>query len=390
MSDTLINETDLLARLKKANIPLVNPVHTAYIPTASFVFNRMTGGGLPERCITQFWGAESVGKTLLAQNFVGMLTRGEFDPETGEVTRRGRVAWVDAEGAFDPSWAMQCGIDLKYLDLVQPLSGEEALNVVTTLARQTHQVGKQTLPVYRMIVLDSIASLAYRAEIEGEADDAHVALAARKISAWIRPLRQNILRVTGTTVLIINQMRMKIGGSPRADPREMPGGFALKHDTDLTVAFNGIERFPKDDDQEAVAYRLHLKTRKNRTFCSGLACQVIVRVDDHPGIDLAAELAPLALDYGLITNAQGQPRKNGHCYLDGRLLMYSPKPGLPEQPVGSEAALKDLLYQDPALRRTIEARVFAAMQQEVELRRASWSAGESMVLPESVDAEEEA
>lgn len=386
MSDTVIDEAELLARLKKANVQVVNPTHTTYIPTASFLFNRMTGGGLPERCITQFWGAESVGKTLLAQNLVGTLTRGEFDPETGEVTRRGRVAWVDAEGAFDPSWALRCGIDLRYLDLIQPLSGEEALNVVTVLARQTHEVGKKRLPVYRMMVLDSIASLAYRAEIEGEADDAHVALAARKISAWIRPLRQNILRVTGATVLIINQMRMKIGGSPKADPREMPGGFALKHDTDLTVAFNGIERFPKESDREAVAYKLHLKTRKNRTFCSGLACEVVVRVDNHPGIDLAAELAPLALDYGVITNAQGQPRKNGHCYLDGRPLTYSPKPGLPEQPVGSEAALRDLLYQDPALRRTLEARVFATMQQEVEQRRVSWSAGEIVDTPEDEEA----
>jgi recombination protein RecA len=198
------------------------------------------GGGIPRGRIVEFYGPESSGKTTLALHVIAAAQK-----------EGGVSAFIDAEHALDPSWARKCGINLEGLLVSQPNSGEEALEICEMLVRSGS---------VDVIVVDSVAALIPKAEIEGAMGDSHVALQARLMSQAMRKLTAAISK-TRTIVIFINQIRMKIGvmfGSPETTP----GGRALKFYSSVRVDVRRISAI-KDGDV-VVGNRVRTKVVKNK------------------------------------------------------------------------------------------------------------------------------
>src|SRR5690606_24505192 len=182
-------------------------VHVASIPTGSIALDLALGiGGIPRGRITEIYGPESSGKTTLAQHIMAEAQK-----------LGGTAALIDAEHAFDPLYAEKCGVNLDTLLISQPDTGEQALEITETLVRSG---------AIDVIVVDSVAALVPRAEIEGDMGDAHVGLQARLMSQALRKLTGAISR-SKTAVIFINQLRMKIGVM-FGNPETTTGGNALK------------------------------------------------------------------------------------------------------------------------------------------------------------------
>lgn len=177
------------------------------IPTGSISIDVALGiGGVPRGRIIEVFGPESSGKTTLAQHIVANVQK-----------KGGTAAFVDAEHALDPDYARKIGVDIEKLLISQPETGEQALEIVETLVRSS---------AVDIVVIDSVAALTPRAEIEGDMGQSHVGIQARLMSQALRKLT-SIVSKTGTTVIFINQIRMKIGVM-FGNPEETPGGKALK------------------------------------------------------------------------------------------------------------------------------------------------------------------
>lgn len=164
-------------------------------------------GGIPKGRITEIYGAEASGKTTLALHIVAEAQK-----------QGGKVAFIDAEHALDPVYAGNIGVDTEELLLSQPDGGEQALEIVETLVRSN---------AINLIVIDSVAALVPKAEIEGEMGDSHVGLQARLMSQALRKLT-GIISKSNTSVVFINQTRMKIGVPSYVNPETTTGGVALK------------------------------------------------------------------------------------------------------------------------------------------------------------------
>src|SRR3989344_3257058 len=177
------------------------------IPTGSLALDIALGvGGVPRGRIIEIYGPESSGKTTLAQHIIA------------EAQKRGGVAaFIDAEHAMDPDYAARIGVSLKDLLISQPDTGEQALDIVETLVRSN---------AMDVIVIDSVAALTPRAEIEGDMGDSHMGLQARLMSQALRKLTA-IISKSKTTVIFLNQIRMKIGVM-FGNPETTTGGNALK------------------------------------------------------------------------------------------------------------------------------------------------------------------
>ena len=185
----------------------VKKVDVEAIPTGSISLDIATGiGGVPRGRIIEIYGPESSGKTTLTLHIVANAQKGG-----------GTAAFVDAEHALDPEYAQKIGVDIKNLLVSQPDTGEQALDIVESLVRSG---------VIDVIVVDSVAALVPRAEIEGEMGDQHVGRQARLMSQALRKLTAIIAR-SNTTVIFINQIRMKIGVM-FGNPETTTGGQALK------------------------------------------------------------------------------------------------------------------------------------------------------------------
>ena len=185
-------------------------VNVEVIPTGAINLDAALGiGGIPRGRITEIYGNEASGKTTLALHIAAEAQKQE-----------GVVAFVDAEHALDPVYAKNLGIDIDNLFLSQPDSGEQALEILETLVRSN---------AVDLIVVDSVAALVPRAEIDGEMGDTHVGLQARLMSQALRKLTA-IINKSNTAVIFINQIRMKIGGmmNPYMNPETTTGGIALK------------------------------------------------------------------------------------------------------------------------------------------------------------------
>src|SRR5580765_4063334 len=211
------------------------------IPTGALALDLALGiGGLPRGRITEIYGPESSGKTTLALHVVA------------EAQRNGGVcAYVDAEHAMDPVYARAIGVDVDELLISQPDTGEQALEIVDMLVRSG---------AIDVIVIDSVAALTPRAEIEGEMGDTHVGLQARLMSQALRKLTAN-LNKSNTICLFINQLREKIGvmfGSPETTP----GGRALKFYSSVRLDIRRIEAIK--DGVEVVGNRTRVKVVKNK------------------------------------------------------------------------------------------------------------------------------
>jgi recombination protein RecA len=197
-------------------------------------------GGLPRGRVVEIYGPESSGKSTLAMHVVA------------EAQRNGGVcAYVDAEHAMDPIYARAIGVDVDQLLISQPDTGEQALEIVDMLVRSG---------AIDVVVIDSVAALTPRAEIEGEMGDSHVGLQARLMSQALRKLTAN-LNKTNTIAIFINQLREKIGvmfGSPETTP----GGRALKFYSSVRLDIRRIESIK--DGVEVVGSRTRVKVVKNK------------------------------------------------------------------------------------------------------------------------------
>ena len=211
------------------------------IPTGSLSLDIALGGqGIPRGRIIEIYGPESSGKTTLALHVVAQAQRGG-----------GIAAFIDAEHALDPSWAKKLGVDLETLLVSQPNCGEEAMHITEMLIRSN---------AVDIIVVDSVAALVPKKELDGEIGDSHVGLQARLMSQSMRKLTGAIAK-SKTCVIFINQIREKIGvmfGSPETTP----GGRALKFYSSCRIDVRRIGQL-KDGD-EVVGQRVRAKVVKNK------------------------------------------------------------------------------------------------------------------------------
>ena len=211
------------------------------IPTGSLALDAALGiGGVPKGRIIEIYGPESSGKTTLALHIVAQAQK-----------RGGEVAFVDAEHALDPDYAARIGVDIDSMLVSQPDTGEQALEITDALVRSG---------AVDVVVVDSVAALTPRAEIEGEMGDTFVGLQARLMSQALRKLAGNISK-TNCVVIFINQLRMKIGVM-YGNPETTPGGRALKFYSSVRLDVRRTEQLKAGG--EVIGNRVRVKVVKNK------------------------------------------------------------------------------------------------------------------------------
>ena len=216
-------------------------INVATIPTGSFSLDLALGvNGLPKGRIVEIFGPESSGKTTLALNVVAQAQK-----------RGGKTAFIDAEHAMDPEYAKRIGVKVDDLLISQPDNGEEALNILESLVRSG---------IIDVAVVDSVAALTPKAEIEGEMGAHHIGLQARMMSQALRKLTA-IAAKTGTLIVFINQLREKIG-IMFGNPETTPGGRALKFYSSVRLDVRRIAQVKKGED--IVGNRIKVKVAKNK------------------------------------------------------------------------------------------------------------------------------
>lgn len=211
------------------------------IPTGALPLDIAIGvGGIPRGRVIEIFGPESSGKTTLA---LCMVAQAQL--------KGGIAAYIDAEHAMDPDYAKKLGTDIDNLLISQPDSGEQALEIADKLVRSG---------AVDLIVVDSVAALVPKAEIEGEMGDSHVGLQARLMSQALRKLTSNIAK-SKTSIIFINQLRQKIGVM-WGNPETTPGGLALKFYASLRLDIRRVESVKKGD--EIVGNHVRVKVVKNK------------------------------------------------------------------------------------------------------------------------------
>jgi recombination protein RecA len=270
------------------------------IPTGALALDLALGvGGLPRGRVVEIYGPESSGKSTLAMHVVA------------EAQRNGGIcAYVDAEHAMDPVYARAIGVDVDELLISQPDTGEQALEITDMLVRSG---------ALDIVVIDSVAALTPRAEIEGEMGDTHVGLQARLMSQALRKLTAN-LNKTNTICIFINQLREKIGvmfGSPETTP----GGRALKFYSSVRLDIRRIESIK--DGVEVVGNRTRVKVVKNKVAPPFKQAEFDIMYGK--GISREGSLLDIGVDLGLIKKSGawytyegeqlGQGRENAKQFL---------------------------------------------------------------------------
>lgn len=261
-------------------------------PTGSLSLDLALGGGIPKGRIIEIYGPESSGKTTLALHAVAEVQK-----------RGGLAAFVDAEHALDPEYAGRLGVKLDDLLISQPDTGEQALEITETLVRSS---------AVDLVIVDSVAGLVPRAEIEGEMGDSHMGLQARLMSQALRKLTGSISK-SKTTVIFINQLRMKIGVM-FGNPETTAGGQALKYYASVRLDIRRSEQI-KDGDQ-VMGNHVKVKVVKNKVAAPFKVAEFDIMYNE--GISTAGDILDLAVKFGLVEKAGAWYSYNGEKIGQGR------------------------------------------------------------------------
>ena len=297
------------------------------IPTGALPVDIALGvGGLPRGRVIEIYGPESSGKTTMAQHVIA------------EAQALGGIcAFIDMEHALDPGYAARCGVDVDNLYISQPDTGEQALEIAEALIRSG------TMDV---VVVDSVAALVPRAEIEGEMGDAHVGLQARLMSQALRKL-SGVIKQTNTIVIFTNQLRMKIGvmfGSPETTS----GGNALKFYASVRLDMRRIQAIKSGG--EVTGNRTRVKVKKNKV--APPFTQTEFDIMYNAGISKSGDVLDLSVEYALVDKRGayfryretllGQGRENAKNYLEENPQMLAELENL----IRAEAGLPPLALSE--------------------------------------------
>jgi recombination protein RecA len=268
-------------------------------PSGSLSLDIALGGGIPRGRVIEIYGPESSGKTTVTLHAIANIQKAG-----------GTAAFIDAEHALDPAYAKRIGVDIENLLLSQPDNGEQALEIVETLVRSN---------AVDLIVVDSVAALVPRAEIEGEMGDSHMGLQARLMSQALRKLTSVISR-SKSSVIFINQIRMKIGVM-FGNPETTTGGNALKFYSSVRMDIRRIGQIKQGET--IIGNRTRVKIVKNKIAPPFRQAEFDIMYNQ--GISLVGDVLDLAANEGIVDKAGawysyndqriGQGREAAKAYL---------------------------------------------------------------------------
>ncbi|MCX6725893.1 MAG: recombinase RecA [Candidatus Shapirobacteria bacterium] len=291
------------------------------VPTGSIALDIALGvGGFPRGRIIEIFGPEASAKTSLALSVVAQAQKSG-----------GVAAFVDAEHAMDPTWAEMIGVNLNELLISQPDTGEQALEIVETLVRSG---------AIDIVVVDSVAALVPRAEIEGEMGDAMIGVQARLMSQALRKLTAAISK-SKTIVVFTNQLRHKIGVM-FGNPETTPGGLALKFYATLRLDMRKIEAIK--DGEVVIGSRHRVRVVKNKVAAPFRTAEFDIM--NNIGISKSADLLSVAVEFGLVDKA-------GAFFKYGKELIGQ----------GAQAA-KIYLDENPKFAKQLEAEIWKKIKKE--------------------------
>lgn len=299
-----------------------NALNVEAISTGSITLDCATGiGGFPRGRIIEVYGPESSGKTTLALHVVAEAQK-----------LGGEAAFVDAEHALDPVYAKNLGVDVDSLLVSQPDNGEQALEIVEALARSG---------ALDVIIVDSVAALVPRAEIDGDMGDSHVGLQARLMSQALRKLA-GVISKSNTIIIFINQLREKVG-VVYGNPEVTTGGRALKFYASIRVDVRRIEQL-KGSGGEFIGSRTRAKIVKNKVAPPFKTAEFDIMYGE--GISKVGEIVDLGVNYGII-------KKSGAWFSYGETRLGQGRDNV-----------KNLFKNDKALSDEIEKKIREKMAEE--------------------------
>ncbi|MBU4421818.1 recombinase RecA [Candidatus Parcubacteria bacterium] len=289
------------------------------VPTGCLSLDIALGvGGVPRGRIVEIYGPESSGKTTLAQHIVAEVQK-----------LGGTAAFVDAEHALDPDYAKKIGVQTDNLYISQPDNGEQALEIVETLVRSN---------AIDVIVVDSVAALTPKAEIEGDMGDSHMGLQARLMSQALRKLA-GIISKSKTVIVFINQTRQKIGVF-FGNPETTTGGMALKFYSSIRIEVRRAAQIKQGE--RVIGNRVKVKVVKNKVAAPFTTCEFDIMYNE--GISISGDL----IDSGV---AEEVIKKSGNTYLFGEEKLG----------VGRETA-KTFLRENPKIMKDVRKAIWDAVQ----------------------------
>lgn len=294
-------------------------VNIELIKSGSLSLDLALGGGYPKGRIIEIYGPESSGKTTLALHAIAEVQK-----------NGGQAAFIDAEHALDPSYAEKIGVQIDNLLISQPDNGEQALEICETLVRSN---------AVDLIVVDSVAALTPKAEIDGDMGDAQMGLQARLMSQAMRKLTA-IISKSKATVIFINQIRMKLGVM-FGNPETTTGGNALKFYASVRVDIRRIGQIKNGED--IIGNRTKIKVVKNKIAAPFRTAEFDIMYNE--GISKTGDVLDLAVQYGVLDKAGAFLKYNGETIGQGR------------------EAVKRLFKENPELFAEIEEKVRAKAEE---------------------------
>jgi recombination protein RecA len=320
-------------------------VETEVIPSGSLSLDLALGvGGIPRGRVMEIFGPESSGKTTLTLTMIASAQR-----------LGGTAVFIDAEHALQPSYAKKLGVDIDNLHVSQPDTGEEALEIADQLVRSG---------AVDIVVIDSVAALVPRAEIEGEMGDSHVGLQARLMSQALRKLSGSISK-SKTVVIFINQIRMKIGVL-FGNPETTPGGNALKFFSSVRLDIRKIASIK--EKEEVVGNRTRVRVVKNKVAAPFRSAEFDIMFDE--GISRTGELVDLGVEAGILQKT-------------GTWISYS------EERLGQgRENARQLLRENSAMANRLEGQIREAMGLPIVQAPNGGMAGKAADAPRGASAKE--